>query len=64
MPLRWRFLWTARKPSLSLSGSAAGSGSLDDPYTGNAGYSITTTTSTSGEVEQDVAILAGESHPP
>ena len=49
--------------SLSLSGSAAGSGSLDDPYTGNAGYSITTTTSTSGEVEQDVAIPAGESHP-
>lgn len=37
--------------SLSLSGSAAGSGSLDDPYTGNAGYSITTTTTTSGEVE-------------
>ena len=49
--------------SLSLSGSAAGSGSLDDPYTGNAGYSITTTTSTPGEVEQDVAIPAGESHP-
>ena len=49
--------------SLSLSGSAAGSGSLDDPYTGNAGYSITTTTSTSGEVEQDVVIPAGESHP-
>ena len=49
--------------SLSLSGSAAGSGSLDDPYTGNAGYSITTTTTTSGEVEQDVAIPAGESHP-
>ncbi len=49
--------------SLSLSGSAAGSGSLDDPYTGNAGHSITTTTTTSGEVEQDVAIPAGESHP-
>ena len=49
--------------SLSLSGSAAGSGSLNDPYTGNAGYSITTTISTSGEVEQDVAIPAGESHP-
>ena len=51
--------------SLSLSGSAddRAAGSLDDPYTGNAGYSITTTTSTSGEVEQDVAIPAGESHP-
>ena len=51
--------------SLSLSGSAddRAAGSLDDPYTGNAGYSITTTTTTSGEVEQDVAIPAGESHP-
>ena len=51
--------------SLSLSGSAddRAAGSLDDPYTGNAGYSITTTTSTPGEVEQDVAIPAGESHP-
>ena len=51
--------------SLSLSGSAddRAAGSLDDPYTGNAGYSITTTTSTSGEVEQDVTIPAGESHP-
>ncbi|MFR5133620.1 MAG: InlB B-repeat-containing protein [Acutalibacter sp.] len=51
--------------SLSLSGSAddRAAGSLDDPYTGNAGYSITTTTSTPGEVEQDAAIPAGESHP-
>ena len=51
--------------SLSLSGSAddRAAGSLDDPYTGNAGYSITTTISTSGEVEQDMAIPAGESHP-
>ena len=51
--------------SLSLSGSAddRAAGSLDDPYTGNAGCSITTTTSTPGEVEQDVAIPAGESHP-
>ena len=51
--------------SLSLSGSAddRAAGSLDDPYTGNAGYSITTTTSTPGEVEQDVAIPAGESYP-
>ena len=51
--------------SLSLSGSAddRAAGSLDDPYTGNAGYSITTITSTLVEVEQDVAIPAGESHP-
>lgn len=51
--------------SLSLSGSAddRAAGSLDDPYTGNAGYSITTITSTLVEVEQDVAIPAGESYP-